>query len=42
MENGRDEFYKVKLQKLVDFVQNNGGILSLDDMQSYEPVWRDR
>ena len=42
MENGRDEFYKGETaKKLVDFVQNNGGILSLDDMQSYEPVWRD-
>ena len=42
MENGRYEFYKGETaKKLVDFVQNNGGILSLDDMQSYEPVWRD-
>ena len=42
MENGRDEFYKGETaKKLVDFVQNNGGILSLDDMQSYKPVWRD-
>ena len=42
MENGRDEFYKGETaKKLVDFIQNNGGIISLDDMQSYEPVWRD-
>ena len=42
MENGRYEFYKGETaKKLVDFIQNNGGIISLDDMQSYEPVWRD-
>ena len=42
MKNGRDEFYKGETaKKLVDFIQNNGGVISLDDMKSYEPVWRD-
>lgn len=42
MEYGRDEFYKGETaKKLVEFIQNNGGIITLNDMESYEPVWRD-
>ena len=42
MENGRDEFYKGETaKKLVEFIQNNGGIITLDDLESYKPVWRD-
>ncbi len=42
MINGRDEFYKGKTaKKLVEFIQNNGGIISMQDLESYEPVWRD-
>ena len=42
MEYGRDEFYKGETaKKLVEFIQNNGGIISMEDLESYEPVWRD-
>ena len=42
MINGRDEFYKGKTaKKLVEFIQNNGGIISMQDLETYEPVWRD-
>jgi len=42
MINGRDEFYKGKTaKKLVEFIQNNGGIISMQDLEAYEPVWRD-
>ena len=42
MEYGRDEFYKGETaKKLVEFIQNNGGIITLNDLESYEPVWRD-
>ncbi|MCH7400350.1 gamma-glutamyltransferase [Belliella kenyensis] len=40
--NGRDEFYKGETaQKLVDFLTENGGIITLDDLASYEAVWRE-
>ena len=42
MINGRDEFYKGETaKKLVEFIQNNGGIISMQDLETYEPVWRD-
>ncbi len=42
MKYGKDEFYKGKTaKKLVEFIQNNGGIITLKDLESYEPVWRD-
>ena len=42
MINGRDEFYKGETaKKLVEFIQNNGGIISMQDLEAYEPVWRD-
>ena len=38
MEYGRDEFYKGETaKKLVEFIQNNGGIITLNDLESYEP-----
>ena len=34
--------YKGKTaKKLVEFIQNNGGIISMQDLEAYEPVWRD-
>ena len=42
MKYGKDEFYKGETaKKLVEFIQNNGGIITLNDLESYEPVWRD-
>ncbi|MAV00544.1 MAG: gamma-glutamyltransferase [Flavobacteriaceae bacterium] len=42
MKNGRDEFYKGKTaKKLVDFINDNNGIISLKDLELYEAVWRD-
>ena len=42
MKYGRDEFYKGETaKKLVEFIQNNGGIITLNDLELYEPVWRD-
>ncbi len=38
---GRDEFYQGKTaQEMVNFLQANGGILSLEDLKNYEAVWR--
>ena len=40
--NGRDEFYKGETASiLVDFIQANGGIITLEDLEKYEPRWRD-
>jgi len=40
-KNGRDEFYKGKTaQKLVDFLQAKGSIITLEDLASYEAKWR--
>ena len=42
MKNGRDEFYKGNTaKKLVDFINDNNGIISLKDLELYEAVWRD-
>ena len=42
MKNGRDEFYKGKTaKKLVDFINDNNGIISLKDLELYEAIWRD-
>ena len=42
MKNGRDEFYKGNTaRKLVDFINDNNGIISLKDLELYEAVWRD-
>lgn len=40
--NGKQEFYEGETaQKLVDFIQKHGGIISLDDLKNYEAVWRE-
>ena len=42
MKNGRDEFYKGETaKKLVNFINDNNGIISLKDLELYEAVWRD-
>ena len=41
MKNGKEEFYKGETaQKMVAFIQKNGGIISLDDLSKYEAKWR--
>jgi gamma-glutamyltranspeptidase / glutathione hydrolase len=41
MKNGKDEFYKGETaQKMVSFLQKNGGIISMEDLAKYEPKWR--
>ncbi|WP_298420741.1 gamma-glutamyltransferase [uncultured Kordia sp.] len=40
-QNGRDEFYKGETaQKLVDFMQKSGGIMTMEDLAKYEAQWR--
>ena len=42
MINGKDEFYRGETaSKLVKFIQENGGIISLEDLDNYKPVWRE-
>ncbi len=41
LQNGRDEFYKKETaQKMVTFLQSKGGILTLEDLATYEAKWR--
>ena len=41
MNNGRDEFYKGETAKrLVKFMQDNGGIITEEDLVKYEVKWR--
>jgi gamma-glutamyltranspeptidase/glutathione hydrolase len=41
MTNGRDEFYKGETaERLVKFMQDNGGILSMEDLEKYDVKWR--
>ena len=41
LKNGSHEFYKGKTaQKLVSFIQQKGGIISMKDMAEYKVVWR--
>jgi gamma-glutamyltranspeptidase/glutathione hydrolase len=40
-QNGKDEFYIGETAKrLVDFIQANGGIITLEDLAKYEAKWR--
>ncbi|WP_428742853.1 gamma-glutamyltransferase [Tenacibaculum sp.] len=40
-QNGRDEFYKGETAKrLVAFLQDNGGIITEEDLAKYEAKWR--
>ena len=42
MINGKDEFYKGNTaKKIVKFINENGGIITMEDLENYEPVWRD-
>ena len=42
MTHGRDEFYKGETAKrLAKFIQENGGILTEEDLAKYEVKWRD-
>lgn len=42
MKKGKDEFYKGETaRKLVDFIKDNNGIISLKDLELYQAVWRD-
>ncbi|GAA4281890.1 gamma-glutamyltransferase [Gaetbulibacter aestuarii] len=41
LEKGKDEFYKGEMaEKLVNFIKEQGGIISLEDMAKYEVKWR--
>lgn len=41
MHNGSDAFYKGKIaKKIAKFVQDNGGIITEDDLASYQAIWR--
>lgn len=40
-KKGRDVFYKGEIsQKLVNYIQQKGGIITLEDLEKYEAVWR--
>lgn len=40
-KNGRDEFYKGgTAKKLVLYIQSKGGIITLEDLEKYEAIWR--
>ena len=42
MVNGKDEFYKGETaKKLVKFIRENGGIITMEDLEIYEAIWRD-
>lgn len=40
MTNGRDFYEGDIAQRMVDFIQDNGGIITMEDMKAYKPVWR--
>ncbi|HET8753337.1 MAG TPA: gamma-glutamyltransferase, partial [Salinimicrobium sp.] len=41
-QNGRKEFYEgYTARKLVDYVQEKGGIITMEDLSSYEAKWRE-
>jgi gamma-glutamyltranspeptidase/glutathione hydrolase len=42
LKNGEKEFYKGKTaEKLVKFIQEKGGIISMKDLKKYKTVWRE-
>ena len=42
VQHGKKEFYQGKTgETLVKFLQERGGIISLEDLKLYEPKWRD-
>jgi gamma-glutamyltranspeptidase/glutathione hydrolase len=41
-KNGRDEFYKGKTaEHIVAFLQENGSIITMEDLEKYEAKWRE-
>lgn len=41
-QNGKDEFYKGETGKLlVNYLNDKGGIITLEDLEKYEAKWRD-
>lgn len=41
LKNGKDEFYKGKTaKKLVKFLQQKGGLISMQDLADYKAIWR--
>ncbi|WP_417443714.1 gamma-glutamyltransferase [Joostella sp.] len=41
-EKGQDGFYKGEVaEKIVNFINSNGGIITLEDLENYKAVWRD-
>ncbi|MEZ4874772.1 MAG: gamma-glutamyltransferase [Flavobacteriaceae bacterium] len=41
-KNGRTEFYQGEIgQKMVNFIQQKGGIITMEDLDAYEAVWRE-
>lgn len=42
LKNGKDEFYKGETaKKLVKYIQDNGGIITLEDLGKYKAKWRE-
>lgn len=42
VQGGKDEFYRGKIaEKIVAFLQEKGGLISMQDLAAYEAVWRD-
>ncbi len=41
IDNGRSEFYQGETgKKIVDHIQSNGGIITMEDLSKYEAKWR--
>ncbi|SOC81041.1 gamma-glutamyltranspeptidase / glutathione hydrolase [Salinimicrobium sediminis] len=42
VQKGKDEFYRGKIaEKIVAFLQEKGGLISMQDLAAYEAVWRE-
>ncbi|WP_299261619.1 gamma-glutamyltransferase [uncultured Aquimarina sp.] len=42
IENGRDEFYQGETaKKMVNYIQSQGGIITMEDLSKYEAKWRE-